>query len=101
MVVEVRNAAALQHKMKRFERGDRKARTRTLIQVGELLFRTPLPSLCGIEQGGDLLPDYPDNAAILLGILTELTRQLPASFSSEELAKVKSIGDKIMKENDR
>jgi hypothetical protein len=70
-----------------------------LIQVGGLLFRTPLPSICGIEQGDDLQLDYPDNAAILLGILAELTRQLPASLSSEELAKFKSVGEKIMKEN--
>jgi hypothetical protein len=89
--------AALQYKLKLRKKSARKARTRTLIQMGGLLELTPLPSLCGISLGDDLQIDYPDKAAILLGMLSELANDRSDVFSDDALAKFREIGKKALK----
>jgi hypothetical protein len=89
--------AALQHKQKRKENSDRKARTRTLIQLGGLLDLTPLLSICGIELGDDLQLDQQNKAATLLGILVSVTNQLPENINEEELENFRKIGVKLLK----
>lgn len=66
--------AALEFKVKTHGNKQRKMRTRTLIQLGGLLNISPLLSICGIELGDDLQLEYPDKAAILLGILINATK---------------------------
>lgn len=90
--------AALQHKLKKHDNKQRKARTRTLIQLGGLLDLTPLPSICNIELGNDLQLDHQDKAATLLGILMTAANQLPENISDNELSQFKSIGIKILKQ---
>ena len=89
--------AALQHKMKRQKNSKRKARTRTLIQLGGLLDLTPLLAICKIELGEDLQLDYPDKSATLLGILSYFCDQIPEHFTDQDLAKFKSIGEDLLK----
>lgn len=89
--------AVLEHKLKRSENNFRKMRTRTLIQMGGLLELTPLPAICNINIGDDLQIDKPDNAAILLGILTDFANQIPDSISSENLQKFGNIGKSLLK----
>ena len=60
--------AALKHKIEKQESSTRKARTRTLIQMGGLLELTPLPALCEIQLGDDLQGEHQSKAALLLGI---------------------------------
>ena len=91
--------AALQHKMKKQENSKRKARTRTLIQLGRLLDLTPLLAICNIELGEDLQLDHPDKLATLLGILSHLCDKLPEHFTDQDLAKFKSIGENLLKES--
>ncbi len=91
--------AALQHKMKKQENSKRKARTRTLIQLGGLLDLTPLLSICKIELGEDLQLDHPDKSATLLGILSHLCDQLPEHFTDQDLAKFRSIGENLLKKD--
>jgi hypothetical protein len=69
-----------------------------MLQLGELLCLTPLPSLCGIGLGDDLRSDYPDNAALLLGILLEAAEKLPPSLSEHDLDRFKNRGRKSLKE---
>jgi hypothetical protein len=69
-----------------------------MLQLGELLCLTPLPSLCGIGLGDDLRSDYPDNAALLLGILVEAVEKLPPSLSENDLVRLKNRGMKTLKE---
>jgi hypothetical protein len=56
----------------------RRARTRTLIQMGGLLNMIGLPQLCGIHEGDDLQKDplNHDKAATLLGMLVQLNEKL-------------------------
>ena len=89
--------AALQYKMKKQENSKRKARTRTLIQLGGLLDLTPLLVICNIELGEDLQLDHPDKSATLLGILSHLCDQLPEHFTDQDLAKFKSVGENFLK----
>jgi hypothetical protein len=91
--------AALQYKLKLREESARKARTRTLIQMGGLLELTPLPSLCDISLGDDLQLDYPDKAAILLGMLSELANDRPNILSDDDIARFREIGVRILKKN--
>ena len=91
--------AALKHKMKMQENSKRKARTRTLIQLGGLLDLTPLLAICNIALGEDLQLDHPDKSATLLGILSHLCDQLPEHFTDQDLAKFKSVGEKLLKES--
>jgi hypothetical protein len=91
--------SALQNKLKSQNNQERKARTRTLIQMGGLLNLTPMPSACDIELGDDLQLDYPDNAAVLLGMLTDFANKIPDFLSDEDRGKFRKIGVNIMKKN--
>ena len=91
--------AALQHKMKKQKNSKRKARTRTLIQLGGLLDLTPLLSICNIELGEDLQLDYPDKSATLLGILITFCNKLPKHFTDQDLVDFKSIGENLLKKS--
>lgn len=91
--------AALQHKMKKQENSKRKARTRTLIQLGGLLDLTPLLAICNIELGEDLQLDHPDKSATLLGILSHFCDKLPKHLSAQDLAEFKSTGKNLLKES--
>jgi len=57
---------------------DRRARTRTLIQMGGLLNMIGLPQICGIHEGDNLQADplNHDKAATLLGMLVHLNEKL-------------------------
>ena len=91
--------AALRHKMKKQENSKRKARTRTLIQLGGLLDLTPLLAICKIELGEDLQLDYPDKSATLLGLLSYFCDQIPEHYTDQDLAKFKSIGENLLKKD--
>ncbi len=91
--------AALKNKLKRKENSQRRARTRTLIQLGGLLNLTPLLSICGIELGDDLQLEYQDKAAMLLGILSELSQRIPEQISNEDFDNFKGIGMRILKQS--
>ena len=91
--------AALQHKIKKQENSKRKARTRTLIQLGGLLDLTPLLAICKIELGEDLQLDHPDKSATLLGILSYFCDQIPEHFTDQDLAKFKSVGENLLKKS--
>lgn len=90
---------ALQHKMKKQENSKRKARTRTLIQLGGLLDLTPLLAICNIELGEDLQLYHPDKSSTLLGILSHLCDQLPEHFTDQDLADFKSVGENLLKKS--
>ncbi len=80
----------------------RRARTRTLIQMGGLLNMVGLPQLCGIAEGDDLQLDLDnqDKAATLLGILSHLSESFyQPKNTMNELEKFKLIGVKILKDN--
>lgn len=70
--------AQLENQQKAINTLDRRARTRTLIQMGGLLNMIGLPQLCGIHDGDDLQKDplNHDKAAILLGMLVHLNERL-------------------------
>ena len=89
--------AALKNKLKKTENRQRKARTRTLIQLGGLLDLTPLPSICDIKPGDDLQLEHPDKAATLLGILSELSQHLPEEISPDLLEHYRGVGVKRLK----
>jgi len=91
--------AALQHKMKKQENSKRKARTRTLIQLGGLLDLTPLLAICKIELGEDLQIDHPDKSTILLGMLSYFSDQLPENLTDQDLVKFRSIGENLLKKS--
>lgn len=91
--------AALRNRMKKQENRQRKARTRTLIQLGGLLDLTPLLAICKIKLGEDLQLDSPDKSATLLGILSHLCNQIPENLTEQDLEKFKSIGETFLKKN--
>jgi len=91
--------SALENRMKKQKNNLRKARTRTLIQIGGLVDITPLPAICGIELGQDLQIDYPDKAATLLGILMCAVNRLPENISDDDLMKFKNTGVKFLKQH--
>jgi hypothetical protein len=67
-------ASTINYKMAKTESIDRKARTRTLIQLGSLVSLSGLTSLLYIQEGEDLQHDLEakDKAAMLLGALSEI-----------------------------
>lgn len=80
--------AQLENHQKSLSIMDRRARTRTLIQMGGLLNMIGLPQLCGIHEGDDLQTDplNHDKAATLLGMLVHLNEKLleqPHLFEEE------------------
>src|SRR3989338_5310138 len=76
--------AALAYKIAHENRSKRKARTRTLIQLGSLLNMVGLPQICGINDGDDLqlYLENQDKAATLLGMLSHLNASL---FSAQNI----------------
>ncbi|HCU06407.1 MAG TPA: hypothetical protein DIC42_02325 [Holosporales bacterium] len=78
---------------------DRKARTRTLIQLGGLLNITNLLELTNINLGEDLEIDQinQDKAATLLGLLQHLTETMPPLLSPEQQNDFKQKGIRILK----
>lgn len=85
----------------------RKARTRTLIQIGGLLNLVGLPRLCGINEGDDLQFDLEnqDKAATLLGMLAHVNEKLLDSTHSLEtnngiLEDFKQRGIRMMKDHE-
>lgn len=81
--------AALLHQGKLADKSVRRARTRTLIQIGALVKMVGFFPVCGIDEGMDLQLniEHQDKAAILLGILLESFAALPETPSVEQLDK--------------
>jgi hypothetical protein len=90
--------AALEFKLKKQNNKQRKARTRTLIQIGGLIDLTPLPSVCSITLGDDLQLDHPDKAAVLLGILADVADKLLENISENDLEVFKQKGIRLLKQ---
>ena len=88
--------AVLQNKIKKNDNKLRKARTRTLIQLGGLLELTSLPTICNIKLGDDLQLKYPDNAATILGILLHISEKIPATITKIQLEEFKNKGYKLL-----
>ena len=88
--------AALRHKIEKQERGQRKARTRTLIQMGGLLELTPLPALCEIQLGDDLQGEHQSKAALFLGTLAKYAEHLPEKISDNEKQELETLGLTLM-----
>lgn len=84
--------AALKHKIEKQESRTRKARTRTLIQMGGLLELTPLPALCEIQLGDDLQGEHQSKAALLLGIFAKYSEFLPEKLSEDEKQELETLG---------
>ena len=84
--------AALKHKIEKQESRTRKARTRTLIQMGGLLELTPLPSLCEIQLGDDLQGEHQSKAALFLGTLAKYAEHLPEKISDNEKQELETLG---------
>ncbi|MDQ5883797.1 MAG: hypothetical protein QG556_134 [Pseudomonadota bacterium] len=89
----------LENKLKITNESLRKARTRNLIQLGDLLNMLNLPSICGINEGEDLQTDFEasDKAAVLLGMLAHLEDSLPTALSDQVIAKFKQKGIRVIK----
>lgn len=91
--------AALENKLKAKDNSLRKARTRTLIQMGGLINMLNLPNICGIDECDDLQLDLEasDKAAILLGMLAHLEDSLPPTLSEQTIAQFKQKGIRVIK----
>lgn len=95
----------LQNQQKSFDNIDRRARTRTLIQMGGLLNMIGLPQLCGINDGDDLQLDlnHQDKAATLLGMLVNINESLFSSQNIEvdnaKLEEFKQRGVQMLKDH--
>jgi Conjugal transfer protein TraD len=91
--------AALENKLQTSSVAARKARTRTLIQLGGLMNLVALPNLCGINDGDNLQLDLEasDKAAVLLGMLVHLQDSLPPTLSDQLIASFKQKGIRMMK----
>ena len=84
--------AALRHKIEKQESRTRKARTRTLIQMGGLLELTTLPALCEIQLGDDLQGEHQSKAALFLGMLAKYSEFLPEKLSDDEKQELETLG---------
>ncbi len=91
--------AVLEKKLKLKVKSARKARIRTLIQMGGLINMVALPNLCGISDGDDLQLDLEasDKAAVLLGMLVHLEDSLPPTLSDQLIAQFKQKGIRVIK----
>ena len=91
--------AVLENKLQATSKSLRKARTRTLIQMGGLINMLNLPSICGINEGEDLQTDFEasDKAAVLLGMLAHLEDSLPPTLSDQVIAQFKQKGIRVIK----
>jgi hypothetical protein len=90
---------ALQNKLDWHSKSERKARTRTLIQIGSLVNMIGLTELCHIVEGEDLQLDRAaqDKAATLLGMLTTLIEQNPSALSAEQEQMFRQKGIRVFK----
>ena len=91
--------STLENRLKTNSKSFRKARTRTMIQLGGLLNMLSLPSICGINQGDDLQTDFEasDKAAVLLGMLVHLEDSLPPTISDQAINRFKQKGIRVIK----
>ena len=85
--------SAIHYKTAKAESSHRKARTRTLIQMGSIVSLSGLSSFLNIEEGDDLQLDMisKDKAAMLLGALSEIMESDSPPFSQQEKWKDKGI----------
>lgn len=85
---------ALLHQGKQIGKAERKARTRTLIQVVALVKMIGLFETFGIVEGMDLQMDteHQDKATALLGILVKACDSLSSNPSSQQLEGWKDVG---------
>lgn len=84
--------AKLKSNYKRNANKDRKARTRTLIQLGGLLFLTPILDICIIKLGEDLQISVQDKADTFLGIISTLFDSISNDFDASDLTHFQTIG---------
>lgn len=72
----------------------RKSRTRTLIQLGGLLTKTRFLDLFDINLGDDLQTEdaHSTKALMLMGLLKDLSDQLPDAFTSPQCDALKEKG---------
>ena len=91
--------AVWENKLKIKNNSLRKARTRTLIQMGGLISMLNLPSICGIDEGDDLQLNFEvsDKAAVLLGMLAHLEDSLPPTLSEQVISSFKQKGIRVIK----
>lgn len=91
--------SVLENYLKTTSHHQRRARTRTLIQMGALLTLTDIPSLLSIKEGDDLQHDIHtmDKAAALLGLILSFREHLPPSLSDASYEDFKKIGIRHMK----
>ena len=77
----------------------RRARTRTLIQVGGLVSLSGLLSICHIEEGEDLQADIEsrDKAATLLGIFLEAVEKIPNPPQAHQVECWREAGIRALK----
>lgn len=89
----------LENKIKIKNNSLRKARTRTLIQMGGLINMLNLPNICGIDEGDDLQLNFEASvkAAVLLGMLAHLEDSLPPTLSAEVISSFKQKGIRVIK----
>ena len=87
--------ASLQHKLKVKNKAERKARTRTLIQLGGILSLTPILEICNIHLGDDLQLSHQDKADTLLGILSTLFESFSDKVDSADMQRCQNIGNAL------
>jgi hypothetical protein len=92
----------IERKLSQQTKSERRARTRTLIQMGGLISMIGLADICDITEGDDLQLDIVsrDKAAILLGMLVTLIEQMPPALSSLDLETFKQKGINMLKRHE-
>jgi hypothetical protein len=92
----------IERKLSQQTKSERRARTRTLIQMGGLISMIGLADICDITEGDDLQLDIVsrDKAATLLGMLVTLIEQLPPALSSLDLETFKQKGINMLKRHE-
>jgi hypothetical protein len=93
--------AALLKRIDAQEQVMRKARTRTLIQLGGLVSLSGLLQACDIQEGDNLQADTEamDKAALLLGILIKAYTELPDEISSQDTEELKKKGIQLLNQH--
>ena len=92
----------IERKINQQTKSERRARTRTLIQMGSLISMIGLADICDITEGDDLQLDMEsrDKAAVLLGMLVTLIEQMPPALSSLDLETFKQKGINMLKRHE-
>lgn len=96
-----RNSWAFEHqkrKLHRIDTADRKAETRTKVQLGGLILKSGLASFLEIESGDDLQLDLiaRNKATTLLGVLLYMTDQLNNDVDGSLKQECDHLGMKAM-----